>query len=56
LRSAAAENQPFRQDIALFADKPQDMTLFGLCTTTVERRKDCVQAKEERTGDDVREM
>jgi hypothetical protein len=56
LRSAAAENRPFRQDIALFANKPEDLTLFGLCTMTVARRKDCMQAKEERTRDDVREM
>lgn len=32
------------------------MTLFGLCTMTVERRKHCMQAKGERTGEDVREM
>jgi hypothetical protein len=56
LRSAAVENQPFRQDIVLFANKPQDRTLFGLCTMTVERRTDCMQAREEKTGDDVREM
>jgi hypothetical protein len=55
-RSAAAQNQPFRQDIALFANKPQDRILFGLCTMTVERRKECMQVKEERTGENVREM
>jgi len=56
LRSAAAENQAFRQDIALFANKPQVRILFGLCTMTVERRKDCMQAKEKGAGEDVREM
>jgi hypothetical protein len=56
LRSAAAENQPFGQDVVLFANKPQDRILFALCTMTEERRKDCMQAREERTGDSVREM